>query len=141
MTIAMEPIQHFGLVVTDLKRAEEFYTSVLGLPRHPRRRDCLILNETRVLRLIPSSDPAAQEPKHRSYRYIALQASDSRAVLHILPRSRPAAVETAVPSPGTPPASDQDPLDFGDGSLLVRDPDGNLVEFLELGHGRPPDGD
>ena len=141
MTIAMEPIQHFGLVVTDLKRAEEFYTSVLGLPRHPRRRDCLILNETRVLRLIPSSDPAALEPKHRSYRHIPLQASDSRAVLHALPRSRPSAVNAAVPGVEKPLASDLDPVDFGDGSLLIRDPDGNLVEFLELGQEALSDGE
>jgi catechol 2,3-dioxygenase-like lactoylglutathione lyase family enzyme len=28
-----------------------------------------------------------------------------------------------------------DPLDFGTGSLFVRDPDGNLVEFLQMGRG------
>jgi hypothetical protein len=31
--------------------------------------------------------------------------------------------------------SPDDPLDFGVGTLFVRDPDGNLVEFLQLGHG------
>ena len=134
MTIAMEPIQHFGLVVSDVNRAEEFYTTVLGLPRHPRRPGWLILNESHVLRLIPSSDPAAMEAKHHSYRHIALQASDSPAVLHILPKSRPLAVEAVVSRPGRLLSSDPDPVDFGEGSLLVRDPDDNLVEFLELGH-------
>jgi len=28
-----------------------------------------------------------------------------------------------------------DPLDFGTGTLFVRDPDGNLLEFLQMGRG------
>jgi catechol 2,3-dioxygenase-like lactoylglutathione lyase family enzyme len=28
-----------------------------------------------------------------------------------------------------------DPLDFGTGTLFVRDPDGNLVEFLQMRRG------
>ena len=31
--------------------------------------------------------------------------------------------------------SREDPLEFGIGSIFVRDPDGNLIEFLQLGHG------
>ena len=29
----------------------------------------------------------------------------------------------------------EDPMDFGVGTLFVRDPDGSLVEFLQQGHG------
>jgi catechol 2,3-dioxygenase-like lactoylglutathione lyase family enzyme len=32
-------------------------------------------------------------------------------------------------------ATKDDPLDFGTGSLFVSDPDGNLIEFLQRGHG------
>ena len=32
-------------------------------------------------------------------------------------------------------ADRDDAMDFGTGSLFVQDPDGNLIEFLQLGHG------
>ena len=135
MSLAIEAIHHVGLVVKDLKQAEEFYVGFLGLKRHHQRPNWLILNATSTLHLIPLADPAAVEPKHHSYRHVALQVADVRAVLHILPPSRTRLFQADLLGREQDVVSADDPLDFGVGSLFVRDPDGNLIEFLQLGHG------
>ncbi len=135
MSVAIEAIHHVGLVVKDMKRAEEFYVGFLGLRRHYQRSNWLILNATSTLHLIPLADPAAIEPKHHAYRHVALQVADLRAVLHILPASRPRLFQADLLGQERDVVSMDDKLDFGVGSLFVRDPDGNLIEFLQLGHG------
>jgi catechol 2,3-dioxygenase-like lactoylglutathione lyase family enzyme len=135
MSLAIEAIHHVGLIVKDLKRAEEFYVGFLGLKRHRQRSNWLMLNATSTLHLIPLADPAASEPKHHAYRYVALQLADVRAVLHILPASRPRMFQADLVGDERDVVSTGDKLDFGDGSLFVRDPDGNLIEFLQMGHG------
>jgi catechol 2,3-dioxygenase-like lactoylglutathione lyase family enzyme len=135
MSLAIEAIHHVGLVVKDLKRAEEFYIGFLGLKRHYQRSNWLILNSTSTLHLIPLADAKAIEPKHHAYRHVALQVSDLRAVLHILPASRPRLFQADLLGQERDVVSRDDTLDFGVGSLFVRDPDGNLIEFLQMGHG------
>jgi catechol 2,3-dioxygenase-like lactoylglutathione lyase family enzyme len=135
MSLAIEAIHHVGLIVKDLKRAEEFYIGFLGLKRHHQRSNWLILNATSTLHLIPLADPAATEPKHNACRHVALQLADVRAVLHILPASRQRLFQADLLGDERDVVSSGDKLDFGDGSLFVRDPDGNLIEFLQMGYG------
>lgn len=135
MTIAIEAINHVGLVVRDLQAAESFYVGVLGLQRHHVRPSWFVLNATSTLHLIPLADPAAQEPAHHAYRHVALQVTDLRAVLRVLLAGGVHVMQTGFDGAEREVTSVEDPLDFGVGSLFVRDPDGNLVEFLQLGHG------
>jgi catechol 2,3-dioxygenase-like lactoylglutathione lyase family enzyme len=135
VNITVEAINHVGFVVKDLPAADRFYAEVLGLPRHHVRPSWFVLNATSTLHLIPLGDPAANEPPHHAYRHVALQVSDLRAVLRVLLAGGVRVSQIDFAGGEREVTSVDDPLDFGVGSLFVRDPDGNLIEFLQLGHG------
>ena len=135
MNITVEAINHVGLVVRDLRAAERFYVDVLGLQRHHVRPSWFVLNATSTLHLIPLADAAAEDPPHHAYRHIALQVPDLRAVLRVLLAGGVRVAQIDFGGGEREVSSGDDSLDFGVGSLFVRDPDGNLIEFLQLGHG------
>jgi catechol 2,3-dioxygenase-like lactoylglutathione lyase family enzyme len=135
MGIAVEAINHVGLVVQDLRAAERFYVDVLGLRRHHVRPSWLVLNATNTLHLIPFKDAAVEEPPHHEYRHVALQVADLRTALGVLLDGGVRVFQADFQGNERDLTSPDDPLDFGVGSLFARDPDGNLIEFLQLGHG------
>jgi catechol 2,3-dioxygenase-like lactoylglutathione lyase family enzyme len=134
-SMQIEAINHVGLVVKDLQVAERFYPGVLGLRRHHVRPNWFVLNATSTLHLIPLADAAAKEPAHHAYRHVALQVPDLRAVLHVLLDGGVRVFQADFKGGERDVKSNDDPIDFGVGTLLVHDPDGNLIEFLQLGHG------
>ncbi len=135
MSITVESINHVGLVVKDLEAAERFYVDVLGLKRHHIRPSWFVLNAASTLHLIPLADAAAVDPPHHAYRHVALQVPDLRAVLRLLLAGKVRVSQVDFSGDERDVTSLDDPLNFGVGSLFVRDPDGNLIEFLQLGHG------
>jgi catechol 2,3-dioxygenase-like lactoylglutathione lyase family enzyme len=58
-----------------------------------------------------------------------------RPVLHLLLDHGLRVFQTGFDGVELEITSREDPLEFGIGSIFVRDPDGNLIEFLQLGHG------
>ena len=140
MAISVEAINHVGLVVRDLRAAERFYAGVLGMRPHPARPSWFVLNATSTLHLIPLdftplAGTAAEDPPHHAYRHVALQVADLRAILGVLLAGGVRVSQIGFDGGERAVTSADDPLDFGVGSLFVRDPDGNLIEFLQLGHG------
>jgi catechol 2,3-dioxygenase-like lactoylglutathione lyase family enzyme len=135
MKIQVEAIQHVGVVVSDLEAADRFYAGLLGFPRHHVRPSWLVLNATSTLHLIPLGDSGFAEAPHHAYRHLALQVPDLRAVLRVLLEGGLEVTQTGFDGQSHHVTSINDPLDFGVGSLFVRDPDGNLIEFLQQGHG------
>jgi catechol 2,3-dioxygenase-like lactoylglutathione lyase family enzyme len=135
MGIQIEVIQHVGLVVSDMAAAERFYSGVLGLRRHHARPNWFVLNATSTLHLIPLRDATAADPRHHTYRHVALQVPDLRAVLRVLLAAELRVFQADFSGQERDVQSDGAPLDFGVGTLFVRDPDGNLIEFLQQGHG------
>ena len=135
MSITVEAINHVGLVVKDLKAAERFYAGVLGLRPHHVRPSWYVLNATSTLHLIPLADATVHDPPHHAYRHVALQVPDIRAALRVLLAGGVRVLQIAFDGGESEVTSTDGPLDFGVGSLFVRDPDGNLIEFLQLGHG------
>ncbi|WP_367871350.1 VOC family protein [Luteolibacter sp. Populi] len=129
MKIPVEAINHVGIVVTDL------YGEVLGFPRHHVRPSWFVLNATATLHLVPLGDPSAVEPPHHAYRHVALQVPDLRAVLRVLLEGGLRVMQAGFDGSERELTAPEDPMDFGVGTLFVRDPDGNLVEFLQQGHG------
>lgn len=69
------------------------------------------------------------------FQHVALQVPDLRAVLAVLIDEGVRVFQVDFQGNEKILDSSFDPIDFGVGSLFVHDPDGNLVEFMQLGHG------
>jgi catechol 2,3-dioxygenase-like lactoylglutathione lyase family enzyme len=134
MKLNVETINHVGLVVRDKDAAERFYVDILGLERHPTRPPWLKLNGVNAIHLIPVPTEEV-DPRHHRFRHVALQVPDLRAVLRLLLDHELRVVQFDFQGNEKEIASRDDALDFGTGSLFVQDPDGNTIEFLQLGHG------
>lgn len=140
MGITVEQIHHVGLVVRDLPAAERFYAGALGLRRHPARPSWFVLTDRHAVHLIPLAltpfrGSAADDPPHHAYRHVALQVPDLRAALRTLLAGGVRVTQADLAGGERAVTSADEPLDFGVGSLFVTDPDGNRIEFLQLGHG------
>jgi len=129
-------IHHVCLVVQDREAAEAFYTGVLGFQPHHKVKSWLVLNGTSTLHLvtIPGAAPTNASP-HRKIQHFALQVAHLRDVLSLLLQAgqRPFQMDVGMKEYRVTDFSD--PLSFGTGTLFVRDPDGNLIEFIGGGEG------
>ncbi|MBI3077075.1 MAG: VOC family protein [Deltaproteobacteria bacterium] len=121
--IRLRHLDHFGLHVRDLARAERFYTEVLGMTVQARFGDQVLLrvNDT-VLALfekpeLPPPDPAIiQNPLGKGHHAFQVSAEDFEVARR---RFR----EVGIPT--------HDPIDWGDHDCLYfLDPDGNLLELI-----------
>jgi catechol 2,3-dioxygenase-like lactoylglutathione lyase family enzyme len=122
----LERLDHFGLEVADLARAERFYTGVLGLAVVARMGDQVLLDCAgqnlalfEVRRAPLSSAERAQRignPLGKGHHAFRVAHAD---FLSARERLRAAGVETAAP------------IDWGDHDCLYfLDPDGNLLEVV-----------
>jgi catechol 2,3-dioxygenase-like lactoylglutathione lyase family enzyme len=122
----LQRLDHFGLDVSDLRRAESFYTSVLGLSVVTRMGDQVLLDcggqnlalfEVYRAPLSPEERAARiRNPLgkgHHAFRVSNADFADARE------RLTAAGVETAAP------------IDWGDHDCMYfLDPDGNLLEIV-----------
>ncbi len=122
----LERLDHFGLEVGDLARAEKFYTEVLGLGVVARLGDQVLLDcggQNLALFGVARAPLSAQErsariahPLGRGHHAFRVSAADFAAARD---RLAAAGVETARP------------LDWGDHDCLYfLDLDGNLLEIV-----------
>jgi catechol 2,3-dioxygenase-like lactoylglutathione lyase family enzyme len=124
--LKLERLDHFGIEVTDLARAERFYTQVLGLSVATRFGDQVLLDcdgqnlalfEVRRAPLASAERVARIEHPlgkgHHAFRVAAAHFAHARESLST------AGVEVA------------DKIDWGDHDCLYfLDPDGNLLELI-----------
>ena len=128
-------INHVALVVTDLDRSRHFMDEVLGLERHPKMPRWYRVGDCAVHLLKPMPEAGADSSLYHHHQHLAIQVDDVRAVLRRLIANSLEPFQINSELEPHPVASLDDPLDYGTGSVLVRDPDGNLFEFLEIGRG------
>jgi catechol 2,3-dioxygenase-like lactoylglutathione lyase family enzyme len=122
----LEHLDHFGVEVSNLGRAEEFYTRVLGLEVAARFGDQVLLNcGGQNLALFEVKRPALNPAERNSIIKHPLGRGHhaftvSREDFSVAPaRLSAAGVETATP------------IDWGDHDCLYfLDPDGNLLEMV-----------
>ena len=114
---------------------ERFYIGILGMRRHHSRPFWLVLNDRSTLHLIHLPDASIADSRCHSFRHFALQVLDLRAVLTVMLDHRVRVFQTDFHGEELDVTSPEADLDFGTGSLFVHDPDGNTIEFLQLGHG------
>lgn len=135
MKISVEYINHVCLVVRDLAAAEEFYVTLLGLSRHHKIKTWLVLNNQSTLHLVHIPEAQVDNSLYHEVQHFALQVTDLRGVLKLMLSAGQKPFQMDFTGKEHQVSSADDPLDFGLGSLFVYDPDGNLVEFLQEGHG------
>jgi catechol 2,3-dioxygenase-like lactoylglutathione lyase family enzyme len=122
----LERLDHFGLEVAELKRAEEFYTHVLGLTVVARFGDQVLLNcgeQNLALFRVPRPPLSLAErgeriahPLGRGHHAFRVSRDDFASAIE---RLTAAGVETAPP------------IDWGDHDCrYFLDPDGNLLEIV-----------
>ena len=122
----LERLDHFGVEVADLSRAEQFYTNVLGLQVAARFGDQVLLNcgdQNLALFEVKRAplDPGEREsiiahPLGRGHHAFAVTREN---FVDAPKRLSEAGVETASP------------IDWGDHDCLYfLDPDGNLLELV-----------
>ncbi len=124
-------LDHFGVDVADLARAERFYTEVLGMRVQMRLPDQVLLSYgdgSCALFLRPDRPPADPEairsPLGKSHHAFEVAAEDL------------AAAQTLFAERGVPFHA---PIDWGDHDCVYfLDPDGNLLELVGYRAGRTP---
>jgi catechol 2,3-dioxygenase-like lactoylglutathione lyase family enzyme len=122
----LERLDHFGLDVTDLARAQRFYTQVLGLSVVARFGDQVLLQcGDQNLAIFRVSRPSLS-PAERAAR-IARPLGQSHHAFRVshedFLRAREQLVEAGMES--------AQPIDWGDHDCIYfLDPDGNLLEIV-----------
>jgi catechol 2,3-dioxygenase-like lactoylglutathione lyase family enzyme len=127
-------INHACMRVTDLDRARDFYTGVLGLEPHPEKSNWLGVGQGCPIHLMEHtlsgddvSDPA---------RHVALEVAHLEDVVALLLQNGCSPFQADVHQrEHRPITSPVGLLDFGIGTVFVRDPDGNVIEFIQNGRG------
>ena len=121
--LRLQHLDHFGIGVTDLERAERFYTEILGMTVQMRLPDQVLLrygDGACALFLTPERPPGRREviehPLGEPHHAFRITAAD-------LARARGLFAERGVPHHA--------PIDWGDHDCLYfLDPDGNLLELV-----------
>jgi len=129
-------VDHAGVSVADLERSERFWREVLGFemvedrfafPEHDLRGVVLVNAQGARVELFERRDSVPTGPHHQiestrrqGWFQFALAVPDIEATF--------AAVTSAGAEPTLPPTTAPDGVTL---VAFVRDPDGNLVEFLQ----------
>ena len=133
---ALAVVDHAGVSVADLERSERFWREVLGFemvedrfafPEHDLRGVVLVNVQGARVELFERRDSVPTGPHHQiestrrqGWFQFALAVPDIEATF--------AAVTSAGAEPTLPPTTAPDGVSL---VAFVRDPDGNLVEFLQ----------
>ncbi len=135
MKIEVESINHVCLVVRNLEAAKRFYCGALGFPSHHMVSSWLILNQKSTLHLVSIPEVEVDNSLYHEIQHFALQVLSLRGALRELLAAGATVFQMDFEGQERAVLTAEDPLDFGLGTIFTRDPDGNLVEFLEIGHG------
>jgi catechol 2,3-dioxygenase-like lactoylglutathione lyase family enzyme len=135
MKINIKAVHHVCLVVKDMTKSENFYVNVLGLEHHHKVRSWLVLNETSSIHLVNIPEAEADASLYHEVQHFALQVENLNEVRSILLDGGLKPFQMDFEGNVKEVASKSAELNFGIGTLFVYDPDGNLVEFLQLGVG------
>ena len=124
-------LHHVSIMVSDLKRAEEFYCDLLGLKSLPRPQRLveglwLAAGNTQLHLIVGRVDPAPAVEERKVLervgvaRHFALAVTDVHAAAEFLEQR------------GQPPLGSVIERPEGAASVFLRDPDGNLVELIQF---------
>jgi catechol 2,3-dioxygenase-like lactoylglutathione lyase family enzyme len=135
VTLIINSINHVCLVVKEQTESEKFYVGILGLKRHHRVDSWFHLNQSSMLHLVEIPEASVDSSLYHEVQHFALEVPELRPVLGLLLSKNQKPFQMDFEGKTRPVDSPDDPLDYGIGTLFVYDPDGNLVEFIQLGSG------
>jgi catechol 2,3-dioxygenase-like lactoylglutathione lyase family enzyme len=135
MRFKIEAINHVCLVVKDREASEKFYVGIFGLERHHKIPTWFVLNEQSTVHLVHIPEAEADNSLYHEIQHFALQVPDLYEIVDLLLEHNLKPFQMDFEGNTKEVKSLDDPLDFGIGTLFVYDPDGNLVEFVQIGRG------
>jgi len=129
-----EALHHVAVVVADVARSTSFYAGLLGLEPDPARPHWMRCHGGGAIHLIeraPSAAAVAADPRaHVALAVASLEAARDRLLTAgLVPWQN--GLDWNTRDIGDARCS----LDWGLGTLFVRDPDGNAIEFVQQGRG------
>jgi catechol 2,3-dioxygenase-like lactoylglutathione lyase family enzyme len=128
-------VNHVGVRVSDLARAANFYTGILGLQPRPEKPNWLGVGQGCIVHLMPPTVDLPIEPVEPS-RHFALEVDRLESVVEMLLRHALQPFQANVDQEERHYITSlDDPLDFGIGTVFVEDPDKNVIEFVQVGRG------
>ncbi len=132
MAIKITKLNHVGIRVLDLERATRFYVDLLGLTPRPEKPNWLSVGDSYCFHLMPTT--GEPEPIDIA-RHVAFEVPDIHETAAQLLAMGLQPYQSDLEHNRHTVTSTDDPLDFGIATLFIEDPDGNTLEFVQLGHG------
>ncbi len=130
-------LNHVSMRVTDLDLARRFYTGILGLQPHPQKTNWLGAGQGCLVHLMtPTLDNAGTATPTDPARHVALEVESLEETVATLLEAGLKPYQATVDQKSFKAVASADqPLDFGIGTVFVRDPDDNVIEFVQRGRG------
>ena len=130
-------LNHVSMRVTDLDLARRFYTGILGLQPHPQKTNWLGAGQGCLVHLMtPTLDTAGTATPTDPARHVALEVESLEETVATLLETGLKPYQATVDQKSFKAVASADqPLDFGIGTVFVRDPDDNVIEFVQRGRG------
>ena len=130
-------INHVNIVTTSAARTREFLVDVLGLEPHAVAPFWLVAGDVTV-HVIEAEDARSDTSVYRRLQHFAFEVDDLDEVYRRLVAAPKhlglAPFRMGLEMQEQPLRAAQD-IDEGIGTIFVRDRDGNLYEFVQLGRG------
>jgi catechol 2,3-dioxygenase-like lactoylglutathione lyase family enzyme len=129
-------VSHVGVRTRDRARSEAFYVDLLGLRPHPSKANWLATGDgTYGIHLMPAG-AGSHDGKDVAdcARHVALATGDLEGVVDELLAAGYEPFQGDL-NDSRRALTDSTDLGFGIGTVLVLDPDGNVVEFVDRNRG------
>lgn len=117
-------INHVTILVQDKERSEDFYVNKLGLKRHPVGKSLWIAVGNQFIHLTQNSG----SPVPDTFYHLAIGVED---LLDYLRRVIQKGVDVFDMDGHNQPTRINQEMDVPKRLFFVRDPDGNLIEFID----------
>ena len=130
-------LHHVGVRVRDAAAARAFYVGVLGLRPHPEKDNWLGWDaSTYPVHLMSGTDLSADGRDHKDLaRHFAIEVGSLKEIARTLLAHGLRPFQSGFGLKERREVTEDDDLEFGIGTVFVADPDGNVVEFIQAGHG------
>lgn len=133
----IKSLNHVGIRVKDMDAATRFYVDLLGLTKIEKKPNWLSIDDGQMVHLMPATEESNDGHDIGDLaRHVALEVVSLETTVDFLLQKglKPFQSELGK-DPARKDLTDSSDLTFGIGTIFVADPDGNIVEFVDLSRG------